>query len=261
VPRRPIALRAPLLRVAFSVASVDAEIARAWLLERFPEGFEERDRAGMTELAVYTDAVGEAAIRSAFDDVRAGPVEGGWEDRWREFHRPMRAGGLWIGPPWTSPPAGTEGIVVDPGRAFGTGAHPTTRACIELLAGMERGSLLDAGCGSGVVAVAALKLGFAPVIAVDVDPVAVAVASGTVRDNSVEVGVRRLDVLHDELPETDVVVANIELAAVEALLARVPARLAVTSGYFVGQAPNVAGWHVVRTLDLDRWAADVLEAK
>ena len=86
-------------------------------------------------------------------------------------------------------------VVVDPGRAFGTGAHPTTRACIELLARLDRGSLLDAGCGSGVVSVAAARLGFAPVVAVDVDEVAVEIARETARANGVEVHAFRADVL------------------------------------------------------------------
>ena len=186
-------------------------------------------------------------------------MEQGWEDRWKEFHRPVRAGGLWIGPPWVPPPAGELAVVVDPGRAFGTGAHATTRACIELLDGVERGSLLDAGCGSGVVAVAAARLGFASVVAVDSDAVAVEVAAETARTNGVDLDVRRLDVLHDRLPVTDVAVANIELGAVERLLERLPARIAVTSGYLASQAPSAAGWLRVRRLELDGWAADVLE--
>ena len=148
-------------------------------------------------------------------------------------------------------------MVVDPGRAFGTGAHPTTRACIELLARLERGSLLDAGCGSGVLAVAAARLGFAPVFAVDSDPVAVAVCADTALSNGVDVQVAATDVLRDELPPTDIAVANIELAVVETLLARVPARTAVTSGYLESEAPRVAGWKKVDRLELEGWAADV----
>src|SRR5206468_5844061 len=103
--------------------------------------------------AVYGDAETEAAVRAEFADVDAIAVEPGWDERWRSFHRPVRAGGLWIGPPWEASPPGEDAIVIDPGRAFGTGAHATTRASIELLAGLPRGSILDAGCGSGVVAI------------------------------------------------------------------------------------------------------------
>jgi ribosomal protein L11 methyltransferase len=240
------------------VPVADAEIATAWLLERFPGGLEERDLGDASELAVFTDDEGESAVRSAFRDVSSDVVAPGWEDRWKEFHRPVRAGGLWIGPPWIDPPVGTPTVVVDPGRAFGTGAHPTTRACIELLARLERGSILDAGCGSGVVSVAAARLGFWPLHAVDLDEVAVEVAAETARANYVDVTVLQADVLVDELPATDLVVANIELAVVEQLLSRVAAGMAVTSGYFASEAPRKEGWTAVERLELEGWAADVL---
>jgi len=233
------------------------EVAAAWLLDRFPDGLEERAVGGAVELAVFTDDAGEAAVRDSFSDVRSELVSAGWEDRWKEFHRPVRAGGLWIGPPWISPPPDEPSVVVDPGRAFGTGAHPTTRACIELLAGVERGSLLDAGCGSGVVAVAGARLGFAPVFAVDLDEVAVEVAALTARANGVEIDVHRGDVLHDELRRTDVLVANIELDVVEQLLGRRSPTVAVTSGYLAAETPRASGWVGVDRLDLDGWAADV----
>jgi ribosomal protein L11 methyltransferase len=231
------------------------------MLELVPSGFEEIEGSGWVELAAYTDGAGEERIRAVFADVSTRRIEAGWEDRWREFHRPVRVGGLWIGPPWEPAPAGEQVVVVDPGRAFGTGAHPTTRACIELLSGLERGSLLDAGCGSGVAAVAAARLGFAPVVAVDTDPVAVEVARDTARRNGVRVDVQRADVLSDDLPRADVVVANIELAVVEALLARRPARTAVTSGYVAHQTPAADGWEVVSSLEVDGWAAHALFAK
>jgi ribosomal protein L11 methyltransferase len=168
------------------------------------------------------------------------------------------AGGLWIGPPWISRPAGAVAVVVDPGRAFGTGAHPTTRACIELLSRLERGGVLDAGCGSGVAAVAAVRLGFAPVTAVDIDPIAVEVANDTARENDVVVEARRADVLVDELPPADVVVANIELRVVEQLLARIDATKAVTSGYLASERPEAPGWRALERIELEGWAADVL---
>ena len=232
-------------------------MARAWLLERFPAGFEEHEAGSSVELAAYTDDTGEAEIRAAFAQATSEPVAGGWEDRWKEFHRPVRAGGLWIGPPWIAPPAEELAVVVDPGRAFGTGAHPTTRGCIELLGGLERGSLLDAGCGSGVVAVAAARLGFAPVRAVDLDDAAVEVTAETARANGVDLEIARVDVLRDELPDVDVVVANIELAVVEALLDRSAARVAVTSGYLAAERPRALGWIHVERVELDGWAADV----
>jgi ribosomal protein L11 methyltransferase len=242
------------------VPAAEAEIARARLLALEPGGFEEEDRGAEIELAAYVDAEGEERMRAAFGAVTSLPVGEGWEDRWRAFHRPVRAGGLWIGPPWEAPPAGEPAVVVDPGRAFGTGAHPTTRACLELLARVERGSLLDAGCGSGVLSVAAYRLGFEPVHALDADASAIEVAAATVRSNGVRVDVRAGDVLRDELPAVDVVVANIELRVVEALLARDPAPVALTSGYLAHETPVVAGWVRRDRIELEGWAADILHS-
>lgn len=236
-------------------------MAGARLLELFPAGIEESSLAECVELAVYTDEEGEARVRRAFPDAASEPVADGWEDRWKEFHVPVRAGGLWIGPPWLEPPADELVIVVDPGRAFGTGAHPTTRACIEVLARVGHGSLLDAGCGSGVVAVAAARLGFGPVHAVDLDEVAVAVARETACLNEVALELSIRDVLRDELPVADVVVANIELGVVDALLARVRARTAVTSGYFASEQPRAPAWEHADRLELEGWAADVWTAR
>ncbi len=235
----------------------EAEIAIARLLAASPAGIEELALGTTTELAVYTDEAGERALRIDFPGASSEPVRDGWEDRWKEFHEPVRAGGLWIGPPWIEPPVGEPVVVVDPGRAFGTGAHPTTRGCIELLARVERGSLVDAGCGSGVVAVAAARLGFAPVCAVDLDPVAVEIARETARRNGVAIEVSEADALHDELPRADVVVANIELRVVESLLARTTARTAVTAGYLVSDVPSAPGFEHVERLELEGWAADV----
>ena len=85
-------------------------------------------------------------------------------------------------------------------------------------------------------------------------------SAATAALNDVVIEVRAGDVLQDEVPETDVIVANIELAAVEALLARCPARVAVTSGYVEDEAPGAPGWAPRARLELDGWAADVLEA-
>jgi ribosomal protein L11 methyltransferase len=212
----------------------------------------------LLELAVYGDERLELEVRGVFAEAWAAPVENGWEERWRVFHRPVRAGGLWIGPPWEVAPAGERSIVIDPGQAFGTGAHATTRACLELLAGETCGRVLDAGCGSGVIAVAASRLGHAPVVAVDCDPLAVAATRANAARNAVELEVRMLDVLEDDLPEADLLVANIELRVVEAVLARCPAPRAITSGYLAHERVDASGWRALRVLELDGWRAELL---
>ena len=118
--------------------------------------------------------------------------------------------------------------------------------------------MLDAGTGSGVIAVAAAKLGFEPVFALDVDPDAIEAASATASRNGVRIEVRQADVLVDELPKADLVIANIELRAVEALLARRPASRAITSGYLPNERPRAAGWERVSRFELDGWVADLL---
>ena len=130
-----------LRRVATTVSPERAEIARALMVELFPEGFEETEHSDGVELAAYTDASGEERLWAAFGTVSADAVPDGWEQRWREFHKPVRVGRLWLGPPWEDPPADALAVVIDPGRAFGTGGHPTTRLCLELLAEVEPASL------------------------------------------------------------------------------------------------------------------------
>ena len=135
-------------------------------------------------------------------------------------------------------------MVIDPGRVFGTGAHPTTRLCLELLAELPRGSLVDIGCGSGVIAIGGAKLGFAPGPAVDVDAEAVEVARQNAAANEVDVALSVLDARSGELPETDVAVANIALDAVEAVGGGLRSRLAVTSGYLVSEQPMLAAFRI-----------------
>ena len=208
--------------------------------------------------AVYTDAVGERVLREHFE-VESRAIAGGWEESWREFHRGVAVGRFWVGPPWVEAPAGAEAIVIDPGRAFGTGAHATTRLTLELLQELRPASFLDVGCGSGVLAIAAVKLGFTPVIAVDIDETAVEVTLDNARVNGVQVDARRVDALRDELPETEVAVANVALDVVEQLLPRLPARQLVASGYLEGDEPELQGWRRIERRTTDGWAADLLK--
>ena len=246
-----------LWRVSVRARGDDAEPIRATLLGIAPDGIEELDFGDAVELAVYVDdEVAEATLR-AMPEAVAQPVSEGWEDAWRSFHHPVEAGGLWIGPPWEAPPPGSPAVVIDPGRAFGTGAHPTTRLCVELLADVAlRGSLLDVGCGSGVLAIAAARLGFAPVRAIDIDAVAVETTLANAAANGVELDAHVADAARDPLAPVDVATANVLLRPVERILTRLDAREVVTSGYLAGERPRAPGWEHVERRELEGWAAD-----
>jgi ribosomal protein L11 methyltransferase len=207
---------------------------------------------------VYTDDAGERALRDRFD-VTSDDFAEGWEDAWRDFHHGVTIGRFWVGPPWEEPPPGIDVIVIDPGRAFGTGAHPTTRLTLELLQELEPAGLLDVGCGSGVLSIAAAKLGFSPVVAVDVDEAAVEVTRENARLNGTEVEARTLDALAGTLPAAELAVANVALDVVERLLPRLAARRVVTSGYLDRDEPRVPGWRRTDRRECDGWAADLLE--
>jgi ribosomal protein L11 methyltransferase len=190
----------------------------------------------------------------------AAEVAEGWEDGWRAFHHGIIVGRFWVGPPWEQGPPGADAIVIDPGRAFGTGAHPTTRLTLELLQEQQvAGALLDVGCGSGVLSVAAARLGFAPVLGLDIDEAAVEVTRENARLNAVELVAARCDALAEPLPDARLVVANVALDVAEALLPRLHAPRAVTSGYLDRERPDVAGWRLVERRECEGWAADVLE--
>ena len=212
----------------------------------------------MGGFAVYTDDAGERALRERFDVTSESFAEG-WEEAWREFHHGVVVGRFWIGPPWEEATDEVDAVVIDPGRAFGTGAHATTRLTLELLQKLEPGSLLDVGCGSGVLSIAAAKLGFRPIVAIDVDQDAVDIALANARVNGVELDAYRSDALADDLPAADVVVANVALDVVERLLPRLDAHLAITSGYLERDDPRVTGWRRIDRGDREGWAADLYE--
>ena len=168
---------------------------------------------------------------------------------------------LWIGPSWHEPPPGRVAVRIDPGLAFGTGSHATTRLILNYLektiAGGER--ILDYGCGSGILAIAAAKLGAARVDCADVDPQAVETAIANARANGVHVNAA----LADALPaaQYDLVVSNIlaqPLIALAPLFAERGLRV-VLSGILEEQADEVihayGPWFQMSVTDTDAgWA-------
>jgi ribosomal protein L11 methyltransferase len=161
-----------------------------------------------------------------------------------------------VGPPWEQPDEGLIPVVVDPGQAFGTGSHPTTQLCLRYVLEHEPASLLDLGCGSGVLSIAAAKIGYSPVTALDLDGAAIEAARANAEANGVELEVMQADVFVDPLPAADVALANIASEPLLAIAGRIAAAELVASGYLVAEEPELAGWELQERRELQGWAAD-----
>ena len=226
-----------MIKLAVRVRREDAELVLAELLELAPGGVEERDDGEVVEYAVY-GAPGElpelpglrAAAGSALVEVTTTEVADDWDERWKAFHQPVQVGDLYVRPPWEPPRDGLRDVVIDPAQAFGTGAHPTTRLCLELLRELDPGgALVDVGCGSGVLAIAAARLGWAPVLGLDHERESVQATLDNAAANGVAVQARRHDLLRDgPAPGAPTVLAN---------LLR-PLLLRVAADGFIGEQPQ-----------------------
>jgi ribosomal protein L11 methyltransferase len=219
-----------VIRLAFRVPAEAAEQVLAALLELAPGGVEQVDGDGFVEYALYgapgelpSFPPGEASVGGVVVDVSGKPVADDWAERWKEFHEPAlveapprgpgarRRLSLFVRPPWADPRPETLDIVVDPGQAFGTGAHPTTRLSLELMLELEpKGSFADLGCGSGVLAIAAARLGFSPVTAVDNEEAALEATRANAAANGVSLDrVQRMDLRSARQPAAQTVTANL----------------------------------------------------
>lgn len=222
------------------------------MLELAPGGLEQVDGDGWTEYALYgapgelpSLPEGEADVGGRRVRVRGEEVPDDWDERWKRFHVPVLVGGrLYVRPPWEQAavrPGVTE-VVIDPGAAFGTGSHPTTRLSLELLLDLEpAGSFADLGCGSGVLAIAAAKLGFSPVTASDSDAAAVDATRTNARDNAVVLNAVRGDLRNAAPPSARTVAANLMRPLLLALAPRLerPDAL-ILSGLLDHEADEVA---------------------
>ena len=265
-----------MVRLAVRARADGADRVLTALLELAPSGVEEVDGDGFVEYAVYGTPgelpelpEGEAEVAGVPVSVRGEEVPDDWAERWKRFHAPVLvAGRVYVRPPWEEPPVrpGVVDLVVDPGRAFGTGSHPTTRMCLELLLELEpRASFADLGCGSGVLAIAAAKLGFEPVVGLDSDRGAVEATEANARANGVILErVERANLREQAPPQADVVAANL----MRPLLLRVaelmgePPRAMIVSGLLEGEGDEVApAFHplrVERRLSSAGWEALLL---
>ena len=296
-----------MIRLAVRCRAEQAELVLAELLQLAPGGIEEESGPGWVEYAIYgaegelpdlgeifaiADPVGagrgaEEPTGRHLVEVRSERIPDDWADRWRDFHEPtvVADGRVVIRPSWHEPqtggpvgagrcapePTGLD-VVIDPGQAFGTGAHPTTRMCVELLleladAGRAEGPLADLGTGSAVLAIVAAKLGWSPVTGVDLELAALEAARENAAANGVELELARVNLREDPPPAAPAVVANLTaplLRDVAAGLAR-ECRLVVCSGLLAREADEVltafaaAGLDAHGRRDSGEWSALVLE--
>jgi ribosomal protein L11 methyltransferase len=257
----------PTLALTVDLPERDAELAASLLWDAGATGLEVRDSEAPPMPGVRGPAAGEAILVACFttlSEAEAAQVALGtdfpfarssvepvpdedWSVAWRSRIRATRVGRLWVGPPWESPPADAVWLHIEPKMAFGTGDHPTTALCLAAvdayLASHPGASVLDVGTGTGVLALAARKLGAARVVGVDNDAVSVQLA----RENATANGVEGVELSASTLDQVqgrfDLVLANIlantliELAP--ALAEHVGHRL-ILAGVLRHQAEDVA---------------------
>jgi ribosomal protein L11 methyltransferase len=278
------------------------------LVELAPGGVEEEAGDGWVEYAIY-GAPGElpalpdleAAVADGLVEVTSKDIPDDWADRWQDFHRPVSIakGRIVVRPSWEPHPAGDPAapgrvrasssdhrspsapseeaagidVVVDPGQAFGTGAHPTTRMCLELLLelserGEAAGPLADWGTGSGVLAIAGSKLGFSPVLACDLERPALEAAKAAARANGVDLELVRADLRREPPPAASTVTANLTAPILRDVAARIeetPERL-ICSGLLASELDEVLeafgdrGLHESERRTSGDWAALLLLA-
>jgi ribosomal protein L11 methyltransferase len=237
----PAADTAPLTRYVVRALAGAEYAVLAGLLDAFPAGLEERGDGEFVVYAEPPDLPGIAAVTPE-------PVAPGWETAYHAHLGRMVAGRFAVRPPWVE--GEPDDLVVDPGLAFGAGTHPTTRMCLELLP-PGSGALADWGSGTGVLALAALRAGYAPVLGIDLD-------TSQLEINGV--AALRLDLVHERAPYAPVVLANLTRPLLEAVV-RVQERpeLMIASGFLASE--TIAMWDMRERerRELEGWAAVVLE--
>jgi ribosomal protein L11 methyltransferase len=229
-----------MIRLAVRCKPELAERVLAELVEIVPGGVEEERGETYVEYAIYGPPGEipelpdiEVAAGDGLVEIETTEIPDDWADRWRDFHEPVIVGDwLVVRPSWeqAEPVAGERiEVVIDPGRAFGTGAHATTALSLELLGELaeeipppDRGSVADLGTGSGVLAIAAALLGFGPVLALDHEQPAVEAAAANAELNGAEVAVERRNLREQAGPAAQVWLANLTAPLLVAVAGLMP---------------------------------------
>jgi ribosomal protein L11 methyltransferase len=248
-----------VIRLTVRCEDAEAERVLAELLELVPGGVEEEHGDGWVEYSIYgpPGELPELPALLAEDgllEVSSTEIPEDWADSWRDFHEPVLIddGRIVVRPSWEDREGADEStgidVVIDPGQAFGTGAHATTSLCLELLLeladeGLASGPLVDLGTGSGVLAIAAAKLGWSPVLGVDSELAALEAATENARANGVELELRRVNLRAEAAPVAPTMVANLTaplLGEVAERLGEAPGVL-VSSGLLADEVDEVVG--------------------
>ncbi len=234
------------------VAGGDLEDVLDSLLPALPGGAhirENGEEAALTILAAPGVPDAEELRRlagPALIELSGGEASDDWRERRLTRYEPLVVADRFLVRPDWAPPSDDPGlteIVLGQSAAFGTGLHPTTHSCLAVLAELAPdGSLADYGCGSGVLSIAAAKLGFSPVVAVDIDPLSVEATRENAARNGVEVEARHVDVTAEPPPHAETIVANVppDIQVALAGVVDLAPGLVVAAGFQRGDSEKVA---------------------